>query len=218
MSKVILYGTEVSAPCRLALVTGKILGVDIQLKLVDLFKNEHKAEDYMKMNPAGTVPTLEDNGLYLWQSRAILTYLVQKYGGQDNKLYPREPNARALIDNMIFFDDGDLYPRLGEYFYPQMFYGQSANAEKETALKAKLAILDKVLQKHPYVAGNSLTIADVGILSSLSLVEICEYDLSPFPNIKKWMTRVKGDVPQYEEVAKNGMQQAASFFKSSKKN
>ena len=48
-------------------------------------------------------------------SRAILSYLVNKYGKDDN-LYPKDPQKRALVDRMLYFDIGTLYKAMVDYF------------------------------------------------------------------------------------------------------
>lgn len=63
------------------------------------------------MNPQHTVPTLKDGDFVLWDSHAVSTYLVGKYGNDDS-LYPKDLEKRAVVDQRLHFDSGILFPRL----------------------------------------------------------------------------------------------------------
>jgi glutathione S-transferase len=65
---------------------------------------------FFQINPQHTIPTLDDNGFALWESRAILSYLVEKYG-KDDSLYPKDVKARAVVNQRLYFDLGTLYQR-----------------------------------------------------------------------------------------------------------
>uniref|UniRef100_A0A6P4DTV0 Glutathione S-transferase D7-like n=1 Tax=Drosophila rhopaloa TaxID=1041015 RepID=A0A6P4DTV0_DRORH len=71
--------------------------------------------DFVAMNPQHCVPTMNDEGLVLWESRAILSYLVAAYGKSD-ELYPTDIRVRALVDQRLHFDLGTLYMRLTDYY------------------------------------------------------------------------------------------------------
>lgn len=69
----------------------------------------------VQLNPQHTIPTIDHHGLVLWESRAIMTYLVSAYANEDT-LYPKDIRVRALVDQRIQFDLGTLYARMGNYF------------------------------------------------------------------------------------------------------
>jgi glutathione S-transferase len=104
----ILYMTLLSPPSRAVLITAQALGIELELKNVDLAKGEHRRPEYLQLNPLHTVPTLIDGETIITDSHAINAYLVRKYSS-DDKLYPRDHSKRALVDQRLHFDTGILF-------------------------------------------------------------------------------------------------------------
>lgn len=64
------------------------------------------------MNPQHTVPTLvDDDGFTIWDSHAIMVYLVAKYA-QNDSLYPKDLKKRAIIDQRLHFESGVVFATL----------------------------------------------------------------------------------------------------------
>lgn len=187
-----------SAPCRSVLLTAKALGIDLNLKLTNLMAGEHMTPEYLKMNPQHTIPTLNDNGFCLWESRAIQVYLVEKYG-KTSSLYPTDPQKRAIVNQRLYFDMGTLYQRFADYFYPQIFAKQPADPEKLKKLEEAFGFLDTFLNGQQYAAGDCLTVADLALVASVSTIELVkEFDLNKYPNVAKWFKLCKQTVPGYD--------------------
>ncbi|CAH0678045.1 unnamed protein product [Spodoptera exigua] len=107
-----LYKIDASPPVRSVFMAIEALDLEnVQMVDVNLFEGEHLREEYLKVNPQHTVPMLADNDFYIWDSHAIVTYLVTKYGKNDD-LYPADPEKRAIIDQRLHFDSGILFPSL----------------------------------------------------------------------------------------------------------
>lgn len=64
------------------------------------------------MNPRHTVPTLDDDGFILTESRAIAIYLAEKHFPDGHSLYPKDVKQRARINELLLFDSSTLYPRI----------------------------------------------------------------------------------------------------------
>lgn len=73
------------------------------------------------MNPQHTVPTLDDNGFIIWDSHAILAYLVNKYA-KGSSLYPKDCERQAIVDQRLHFDSGVLFPILCNVAVSFIFY------------------------------------------------------------------------------------------------
>jgi glutathione S-transferase len=106
----LLLITQYSQPVRATLMTIRALGICVELKEVNLIEGEQFLSDFIKINPQHSVPTLvQDDGFVLWDSHAIMAYLVDKYGNNDS-LYPRDLRKRAIINQRLHFDNGVLFP------------------------------------------------------------------------------------------------------------
>jgi len=112
-----LYYLPPSPPCRAVLLTAEAIGLEMELIMVNTSAGEHLTPEYEELNPQKTIPFLVDDDLKLSESRAIMSYLVDQYGENDT-LYPRKPEARALIDQRLYFDLDTLYANVIDYYMP----------------------------------------------------------------------------------------------------
>ncbi|XP_036143327.1 glutathione S-transferase 1-like [Monomorium pharaonis] len=212
-----LYQVSQSAPCRAVRLVAAAVGVDINLKHVDLTTGEQLKPEFIKMNPQHTVPTLDDNGLYLWESRAIMTYLVNQYGKNDS-LYPKDPKKRAVVDQRLYFDMGSLFQAFSDYYCRLIFTNVIPEQAKYDKLNNILSILDKFLEGENYVAGKTLTVADLAIVVTISSYKILDHDLSKYSNINRWFARIQAEAPKYNEIEiENGMKEFKIFIDNAKK-
>ncbi|KAG6445495.1 hypothetical protein O3G_MSEX003974 [Manduca sexta] len=158
---IILYKKDTSPPCRSVRMVLHALGItDVTLIDVNLPEKEHLKEEYIKINPQHTVPTLKDGDLIIWDSHAIATYLVTKYG-TNTSLYPAEPARRAIIDQRLHFDSGVLFATLRGTVEPILYFGEKdytpQNLDK---IRSAYVFLESFLTT-PWLAGEHLTVADI---------------------------------------------------------
>eukprot|EP00088_Acartia_fossae_P009531 TRINITY_DN14637_c0_g1_i1.p1 TRINITY_DN14637_c0_g1~~TRINITY_DN14637_c0_g1_i1.p1 ORF type:complete len:232 (+),score=16.15 TRINITY_DN14637_c0_g1_i1:88-783(+) len=215
-----LYYAEESSACRSVLMCIKELELDVDLHKVDIYqKFEQRKPWFMKMNPQHTVPTItdRDTGLVLWESRAILQYLANKYGDGKASLYPRDPDLRATVDRILFFDLGCLSKSIVDYFNPQVLAGEDADEVKGNALKQALEYLDLFLQETRYVAGETLTIADLSVLGSITQLESMDFRIKAYGNVFKWVERLKLELPYYEDCNLVGIEKHRAWAKNQRK-
>lgn len=83
-----------------------------QLREINLFEKEQLNDDFIKLNPQHCVPTINDDGFILWESRAIAIYLVEKNHPGGHALYPLDAQRRAVINQRLQFDANTLHPRI----------------------------------------------------------------------------------------------------------
>jgi GST-like protein len=85
------------------------LDVPYEVVNVDIGAPEHPTPEFLAVNPNQKIPALDDGGLVIWESGAILLYLAEKYG----KLLPADPAGRAHAIQYAFFQTGGIGPNLG---------------------------------------------------------------------------------------------------------
>ncbi|XP_026740574.1 glutathione S-transferase 1-like [Trichoplusia ni] len=193
-----LYHFTVSGPSRGALLAARYLQLPIEIQPVNTFKKDNLKESFLKINPQHCVPTLEDNGFILWESRAIACYLADKYG-KDEQFYPKDLQKRAFVNQRLYFDATFLNVKMRAICAPILFSGAT---EIQKPLKddfnTTLGFLDIFLSSTKWLAGDNPTVADTASYATLSSILAVGWDISSFPNIQRWVKQC-GSLPGAEE-------------------
>ncbi|XP_049309682.1 glutathione S-transferase 1-like [Bactrocera dorsalis] len=215
MGKIVLYGIEASPPVRSVLLTLNALDLPYEFKGVSLFARANKSEEFLKINPAGTIPALLDDGQAILDSHAIIAYLASKYG-KDDSLYPKDLVKRSVVDHRLYFEASVAFERaLRGTTTPIIFFNETNVPQQKIDNMAEVyGIVNKFLQDHPYVAGDNLTIADFSLITSISsLHAFLESDAAKYPNLVAWIKRLE-QLPYYEKANGNGTKQLIELIKS----
>lgn len=150
--------------------------------------------DFVQANPQNTVPTLHDDGFYVWEMPAVLIYLYDKYA-KDDSLYPRDVHARALINQRLMFNAHTFYKRLADFYFPQIKKGLPPNAEALQKIREAFEYLDNCLEDQTYVAGESLSLADFALVMSTVAYRMARFEIAGYPNVGRWYELVSGELP-----------------------
>ncbi len=148
--------------------------------------------EYLKINPNGHIPALEDDGRIFTESMAINLYLAEKYGKQS--LWPASIEDRAATYQWSFWGSCEVEPHLGTllmhriFFAPELRDERAANAAA-AALPAPFKVIDDHLQRRDYLLGKDFTIADLNVASILSLALLMSVDLASTPAMRRWLDR-----------------------------
>lgn len=148
----------------------------------------------------------------MWESRAIVIYLAEKYGKTDS-LYPKDAQKRAVVNQRLYFDQGTLYQRLADYYYPQIFAKQAPNADNKKKLDEALDFLNVFLEKSTYAAGENLTLADISLVATVSTLETVGLDLSKWSKVSAWLAKCKATTPGID-LNEAGLQEFKKKFLS----
>lgn len=169
-------------------------------RTLDLFGGEHMSEWFLKMNPQHTVPTLDDNGQYIWESSVICTYLIDKHAN-DDELYPKDLYQRARCNQRLHFTDAILYQRLRNCSNVIYKGGIEVPKERIDSLCEAYETFENILGADKYLIGDHLTVAD---LCAISLISCCDLIYAPiesemYPKLSAWFARMKA-LPFYDEM------------------
>jgi glutathione S-transferase len=185
-----------SRPVRLYLAEKKI---PCEEQIVDLMVGEHLQEPFAAINPNKLVPVLEDDGLRLTESSAILKYLAEKNNLPE---YPKDLKARAKVNEVMDWFNTNFYRDFGyNMAYPQIFPHHKRPSDDVQAAtiawgteraRGWLGLLDKHwIGPNNYVCGKDISIADYFGVCLVTLGEILRVDYKPFPNVQRWIGNMK---------------------------
>jgi glutathione S-transferase len=151
---------------------------------LDMKAGEHRSPEFLALNPMGKVPTLVDGDLILSESGAILLYLAQKY----DPFYPSTVEQQAELYQWVLFANSTLSTGI---------FVESTR-DRETPLL--LTPLSDRLQQQPFIAGESFSVADVAVGSTLAFIPMMlKLDLSPYPGVMDYLQRL-GARPAFQKV------------------
>ncbi|XP_060655653.1 glutathione S-transferase 1-like [Drosophila nasuta] len=198
MGKITLYGIDPSPPFRAVKLTLAALELPYEFVPVNVLAKEQLSEAFVKKNPQHTVPMLEDDDAVIWDSHAIITYLVSKYG-KDDSLYPKDLLKRAVVDQRLHFESGVVFANALRAITKSVFFlGQKViPKDKIQTVVEVYDFVESFLKDHDYIAGDKLTVADFSLISSVSsLTAYLEIDATKYPNTTAWIKRLE-QLPYY---------------------
>ena len=210
-----VYGIPNSQPVRAVLWPCLLKGLPFELRLTSQNRDAKRPEYLSEVNPRGTVPAIEDGEVVLWESHAIMVYLAEKHGWTD--LYPTDHAARARVNQYLHFhhrNTRELVVHWSRALWPSVFgvtepddqwLAQNTftgSKDNETTVSRTLAILNGMLAKSPFLAGDSLTLADISAYEELGqnqprYANCTDYD--GYPAIGEWLVRMS-EQPYHDAV------------------
>jgi glutathione S-transferase len=187
-----LYGSPMSRAAR-CLWAMEELGLQYELIPTQPFAETHTPE-FLKINPNGHIPVLEDQGKIFWESLAINLYLAEKYG--QGKLWPSSVEDHGYCYQWSFWAITEVEPHLitlvmNRVFLPSEQRNEQAAKAAEEALNAPSKVINDYLAGREYL-GEAFSIGDLNVASVYSFALFAQVDLSPYPHLKAWLDRCLG--------------------------
>ena len=166
-----------------------LLGVAYEGIDIDLAGGEHKKETFLKLNPFGVIPVIDDNGFVLADSNAIILYLAKKYG--DTSWLPEDAETAANIQRWLTVSSSELARGPAAARLVNVFGAAIDHADALKRAEAVLTVMDAHLGKQAFLAADTITIADISAYSYVAHAPEGDVPLTLYPNIQAWLARVE---------------------------
>ena len=179
-----IYGSARSRTMRV-LWTAAELGLQYTHVVYEWDDPALKQPAFLRINPAGAIPAIVDDGFALAESLAINLYLAKKYGaGGSEALYPATTEGEAQAWRWTLWVQGHLEPWVQQD--AALLYLRAA-PQTRRVVDAALATLESVLAVRVWLIADHFTIADLNVAAVLSPSRAAHLDLQPFPHVRRWL-------------------------------
>ena len=190
-----LYDRDISGNAYKARLLLALLNLPYERVNVDLPGGENRKPEFLRLNPRGQIPVLEDDGRVFWDSTAILVYLARRYGGE--QWLPMDPAAMAEVMQWLALAQNEILYGLARARAINLFKRPWNLEEAQAAGRRALDVLQERLAGHQWLALERPTIADVACFPYAALAPEGGVSLQDYPAVRSWISRVQ-QLPGYE--------------------
>lgn len=166
-----------------------LLGLPLEPIDVDLAKQAQRTPEFLRLNPFGQVPVIDDDGFVLADSNAILVYLAGKYS--DGGWLPRDPAGAAAVQRWLSVAAGPVAHGIAAARLITVFGAKLNAAEVIGRANALLGVMDQTLGAKSFLAGDIPTLADIACYSYTARAPEGNVSLDPYPNVRAWLKRIE---------------------------
>ncbi|KAJ4975101.1 hypothetical protein NE237_000207 [Protea cynaroides] len=142
--------------------------VEFEIIPIDLLKGEQKNPEFLKLQPFGVVPVIQDGDYTLYESRAIMRYYSEKYKSQGTDLLGKTLEEKGLVEQWLETEGQNFHPPIYILIMRLVFHPKlglpiddKIVKESEEKLEKVLDIYEERLSKSKYLAGNFFSLADL---------------------------------------------------------
>lgn len=194
-----IYGDPGSGSLRRVTAAAGIMGIEIERMNIDLFKGESHTPAFLKLNPHGLSPVLQDGDTVIWEASAINLYLAEQV---NSTLLGRTLSERLHVLQWMFWS-GEQWRIFSTLLFNE-WAGATFMAKPQTDAIVQLAmnnirnaahVLDSHLATRAFIVGDALTLADIDIAAPFSQYKRTGAPFDEFPNLVAWQRRLVDTVP-----------------------
>ena len=159
--------------------------------------------EYKSKNPNSRIPTIDDNGLIVWESNTVVRYLAARYGA--GTLWPDDPAQRVMADMWMDWQQTTLLPDMTIVFWglirtPEDKRDHAAIEAAARRLGSIWPMLDERLASRPFVAGEAFTMGDIPVGAACYRYHGLRIGRPRLANVERWYERLKERAPFREHV------------------
>lgn len=189
-----LYDVEVSGNCYKVRLFCALLGVPLELVPVNMLAGDHKKSPVVDMNPFGQLPVFVDGDVVLRDSQAILIYIARKWGG--DVWLPTDAAQMAQVVQWLMVAENEIARGPADARVHDKFGRKLDIAMAREKAAQVLSIMDAHLSKHPWLALERVTVADIACMPYVALGHEGGVTVEAYPAVAAWVKRVK-DLPGF---------------------
>ena len=199
-----IYGTAASRAAR-PLWVAQELGLAYEHIALSFLGGATRTPEFLKVNPNGRIPVVDDDGVLVWESMACTMYLAERFPGADGEsLAARNNTERAEILRWTFWvvtecEKDALLFLMHAMVMPAERRKPKLAEEALRHLSNPLRILNQHLQDRPYLAGERFTVADICVASVIAWVEGAGESMAQCPQLRDWLQRCLAR-PAFQQV------------------
>jgi glutathione S-transferase len=194
MNRVTVFGASYSVYVRIVRLALEEIGVPYQLVEIDIFAKETLPPDYAERHPFGRIPAFEHDSFRLFETDAIVGYIVEQFG--DGGLLPGGAKQRARMRQIMRIMDNYAYPQLVWGIYVEEMERDRLGrlGAEELARAAKCLTVLSDLASDDYMADGRLSLADLWALPMLVYLDLSPAGrtlLQDAPKLSAWLARMR---------------------------
>lgn len=164
------------------------MALPYEVRLIDFAANEQKDDWYVKINPNGRIPALDDDGFTIFESGAILLYLAERTG----LFLPSGVKERSRVIQWLMFQMSGIGPMMGQAnvflrYFPEKI--QPAIDRYQREVTRLFGVMDAQLAANEYIAGD-YSIADMSLWPWVSGHDWSGVSVDGLPNLQRWLALV----------------------------
>jgi glutathione S-transferase len=187
---ILLHGFPLSGHSHRAELMLRLLDLPFAFHQVDLAGGEQRSESFLRLNPFGTVPVIEDDGVVVADSCAILVYLATKYDA-DGLWLPRDAEGAAQVQRWLSVAQGPVFNGPCSARLVTVFGMDFDHARAKAVAERLFTTLDAVLAERTFFVNERPTIADVALYSYIAHAPEGGVALTPHAHLVAWLRRIE---------------------------